>query len=85
VDGSVSSLVLVRIDIGTTIVRAVAFDGTEEVVDQGRRATGFEIPKPGWAETDMDGLSDVAARDLREMAAAVNGSLRSIRALSVCG
>ncbi|MEU8248042.1 FGGY-family carbohydrate kinase [Nonomuraea sp. NPDC048916] len=61
------------VDAGTTVVKAVGYDGTGAEVAIARRETGVSRPVPGWAEQDMGMVWDAVARTVRDVASQVEG------------
>lgn len=78
-------LVLVGIDIGTTVVKSVAFDDCGRIVASTRRPNGFQITRPGWAECDMQQLWFLVCEALTELTCLFPKGAESIRALGIRG
>ncbi len=62
---------ILGIDIGTTLVKSVAFDVHGKVLALARRPSGFDIPKPGWAECDMQVVWTKVCMSLQELTVAL--------------
>lgn len=57
---------VIGVDVGTTNVKAVAFDPSGRARADATTPTPTERPRPGWAEHDAEALWQAAARVLRE-------------------
>ncbi len=71
------------IDIGTSVTKAVLFDGAFHTVASAHRRTRVERPSAGWSETDPEVLWRNVIEICREITA-VHDS-REIAAIGVCG
>jgi erythritol kinase len=60
-------MVVISVDAGTSIVKAVAFadDGTEQAV--ARRSVPIGRPQPGWSEQDMHSVWQAVEETIREV------------------
>lgn len=58
---------LVGVDIGTTNVKAVAYDVEGRVLASAGRPQEVHRPRPGWAEYDPETMFEAAAASLREV------------------
>jgi len=67
--GGDGAAALIGIDVGTTNVKAVAFDLQGRVLASAARHNVALHPRPGWAEYDAEGLFAAAAATLREAVA----------------
>ena len=76
------SEVVVGVDVGTTLIKAAAFDQVGQVVALVQAATVCETPRPGWVEVKMEGLWRQVAAVLRELARRLGGG-RPIRAIGI--
>jgi sugar (pentulose or hexulose) kinase len=76
---------VIGIDVGTSVVKAVVFDDRGRVVDIARRDNDFAIPRPGWAECDMESVWGTVAATVREIVHRVPRARERIRAAGVCG
>ena len=61
------------VDVGTTLIKAGAFDRRGGVVALAQAATVCETPRPGWVEVEMEGLWRQVAAALRELAGRLGG------------
>lgn len=75
---------LLGIDIGTASSKAVLADAGGEILASGSRAHQMSLPRPGWAEMDVDGIwwADVVAL-CRELVPQAGG--RPIAGVAVSG
>ena len=76
------SEVVVGVDVGTTLIKAAAFDQVGQVVALVQAATASETPRPGWAEVEMEGLWRQVAAALRELAGRLGGG-HPVRAIGI--
>ena len=76
------SEVVVGVDVGTTLIKAAAFDQAGQVVALVQAATVCETPRPGWVEVEMEGLWRQVAAVLRELAGRLGGG-HPIRAIGI--
>ena len=76
------SEVVVGVDVGTTLIKAAAFDRRGRVVALAQAATVCETPRPGWVEVEMEGLWRQVAAVLRELAGRLGGG-HPIRAIGI--
>lgn len=79
VEGS-SSMVVVAVDAGTTMIKAVAFDDGGSELAAARQQTAVHHPRPGFAEQDMIGVWDAVAACIRSCVGQLD---RQIDALAV--
>jgi erythritol kinase (D-erythritol 1-phosphate-forming) len=56
------------LDVGTSLIKAVAFDDEGNELSVARQATDVLRPKPGFAEQDMGAVWDAVSATVREMA-----------------
>jgi sugar (pentulose or hexulose) kinase len=75
----------VGIDIGTTVVKTIAFDDEGRIVASTRRPNTFRITHSGWSECDMDHLWSTVCETLSELTGLLARSGASIRALGISG
>lgn len=80
-----SSAYLIGIDIGTSVVKSVAFDTKGNVISSARRENVHNSFGNGRAECDMDSIWELVKETLRELTASIPGSTDMIRAVSVTG
>ena len=76
------SEVVIGVDVGTTMVKAAAFDQVGRVAALVQAATVCETPRPGWVEVEMEGLWRQVAAALRELAGRLGGG-HPIRAIGI--
>lgn len=76
---------LVGVDVGTSVVKSVAFNDLGEVVAIARRGNSFDTPRPGWAECDMHAVWKLVTDALREVTAALPGGAQEVQAVGVSG
>ena len=74
--------VVVGVDVGTTLIKAAAFDQRGRVVARAQAATTCETPRPGWVELEMEGLWRQAAATLRALAERLGGGY-PVRAMGI--
>lgn len=77
--------VVVGIDVGTSVVKAVAFADDGSVVGLVRRPNSFTVPESRWAECDMDGVWMLVAECLRELTSLLPDGGASIIGIGVSG
>jgi sugar (pentulose or hexulose) kinase len=65
--------VIVGFDAGTSVVKAVAFDGGGGVLAVAARPTRTRVPAPGRAEQDLEEVVAAAGEVIREVATAAGG------------
>ncbi len=70
--------VLLGIDIGTTAVRAFAFNYQGKIVKESKIEVRVEHPKPSWAEQDPDELYDSTCKAIIDVAKAVGDRVKAI-------
>jgi len=77
--------VTVGIDVGTSVVKSVAFaeDGTAVAV--AKRNNSFDIPRPGWAECSMEAVWTKVQDVLQELVEQLPGGAAQVRAVGPCG
>lgn len=63
------------IDVGTSMIKSVAFDGDGREVALARQGTKVLRPAPGHAEQDMDEVWDAALHTLRTTAREIDGAV----------
>ena len=76
------SEVVVAVDVGTTLIKAAAFDQAGKVLAPVQAATVCQNPRPGWVEVEMEGLWRQVAAALRELTGRLGGG-HSIRAIGI--
>ena len=76
------SAVLVGVDVGTTLIKAAAFDQAGQVEALVQAATVCQTPRPGWVELEMEGLWRQVAAALRELAGRLGGG-HPVRAIGI--
>lgn len=76
--GRASPTLLVGLDVGTTNVKAAAYDDRGRVHAVAARRLPVHHPRPGWSEYDPEALFDTAATVLRSV-------MREVNATSVAG
>ena len=69
-------------DVGTTLIKAAAFDQGGRAVARAQAATACESPRPGWVEVDMEGLWRQVAATLRALTGRLGGA-RPVRAVGI--
>lgn len=69
---------VVGVDIGTTGVKVAAVDAAAVCHGRAEREYPTQSPRPGWSEQDPDEVAVATADAVREVAAGVRGSGRSI-------
>ena len=74
--------VVVGVDVGTTLIKAAAFDRSGRVVARAQAATACETPRPGWVEVNMEGLWRQVAGSLRALAGRLGGG-HAVRAMGI--
>ena len=74
--------VVVGVDVGTTRIKAAAFDAQGRVVARAEVATACETPRPGWAEVEMEGLWRQVAATLRALTGRLGGG-DPVRAIGI--
>ena len=77
--------VVVGIDLGTSVVKSVAFDRSGRPVAFARRPNTFGIPHPGWAECDMEVVWKLVRETLCELVQDLSAGPHSVPALGVTG
>jgi sugar (pentulose or hexulose) kinase len=78
-------MILVGIDVGTTILKSVAFDERGRLVAVAKRPSGFLIPRPNRAECDMERLWSLVGETLTELVDRLPPSAAPIRAVGLSG
>ena len=58
---------LIGLDIGTSAVKALLCDAAGQVVATATRQCELVHPRPGWAESDMDGLWEAVVGSIRQV------------------
>lgn len=76
------SEVVIGVDVGTTLIKAAAFDQAGQVVALVQAATVCKTPRPGWVEVEMEGLWRQVAASLRELTGRLGGGA-PIRAIGI--
>ncbi len=76
---------LLGIDLGTTLIKAVVFDENGNQVASNSQEVSVEYPKPGWAEQDPEALWDVTCRVVRECLSRNKIDPASISGISLTG
>jgi L-xylulokinase len=76
---------LLGIDAGQTVTKAVVFDASGHAVASGRVDTTVETPRPGWYERDMTLLWQDAAAAVAACLRAAGVPARRIAAIGLCG
>ena len=76
---------LLGIDLGTTLIKAVVFDENGNQVASNSQEVSVEYPKPGWAEQDPEALWDVTCRVVRECLTRNKIDPASISGISLTG
>ncbi len=79
---SAGSPLVVGVDIGSTVVKAVTFDRRGRALSAGARSTESILPQAGWVERDAEATWQAAAAALRD---AVAGLAERVAAVSVTG
>lgn len=74
--------VVVGVDVGTTLIKAAAFDRRGRVVARAQAATACETPRPGWVEVEMEGLWRQVAATLGALAGRLGGG-QPVRAIGI--
>src|ERR1700739_4992719 len=68
----------VCVDIGTSVIKAVAFDHDGKEVALARQETDVLRPVPGFSEQDMDSVWNATASTIREVVSKVTESVQLI-------
>jgi sugar (pentulose or hexulose) kinase len=77
---------ILAIDVGTTVAKAVVFDAGGAILGLARQPTPLSSPRPGWNEMDMDRLWDVVCAVSRAAVADVRGGVGAISLSGIsCG
>jgi xylulokinase len=76
---------LVGLDVGTTGCRAVVFDEDGTVLASASREYAVDMPRPGWAEHDIEQVWEFAIGSIRDALAAAGSSEVAAVGLSVHG
>lgn len=76
---------LVGVDVGTSVVKAVAFADDARVVAVARRPNTFASPQTNWAEFDMDDVWHLVTACIRELVWALPDAGAGICAIGVSG
>lgn len=76
---------LLGLDVGTSRIKAVVFDGAGVELASGQRTVVTETPHPGWAEQDMDAVWAAAADVIRHALGSLPAGPGSIEAIGVTG
>lgn len=58
---------IIGIDVGTSVIKAVAFDTEGRAVNAASRESGVQHPRPSWAEADMEAILEAVLHCLREL------------------
>jgi gluconokinase len=74
---------VMAVDIGTTGVRAVAFDPTGKQLHVEAADYPLHTPRPGWAEQDPQQVYELSTKCLREAAGWAKGEGRHVAALGI--
>ena len=74
--------VVVGVDVGTTLIKAAAFDQRGRAVAGAQAATACETPRSGWVEVEMEGLWRQVAATLRALAGRLGGG-HPVRAIGI--
>lgn len=75
--GSVPEVV-VCVDAGTTVIKAVAYDHDGVAVTSARRGTALSSPHPGWSEQDMAEVWDATVACIRDVTRRSGSRVRMI-------
>jgi gluconokinase len=70
--------ILLGIDIGTTAVRAFAFNYQGKIIKDSKIEVKVEHPQPSWAEQDPDELYTSTVKAVQEVASVVGEGVRAI-------
>jgi len=70
--------ILLGVDIGTTAVRALAFNARGRVVKEAKIEVGVEHPKPSWAEQNPDELYLSTVKAVQAVAKHVGGRVKAV-------
>ena len=73
---------VVGVDVGTTLIKAGAFDQRGRAVALAQAATACETPRPGWVEVEMEGLWRQVEATLRALAGRLGGGY-PVRAMGI--
>lgn len=76
--------VFIGIDLGSSSVKAVAFDDTGKVVAQGERRYEFDSPRDGWLEVHPERWWQLTSEVTRELVARLPNP-RDVRGIGVSG
>jgi len=78
-------VLVVGIDLGTSVVKSVAFDAEGHVAGMARQANAFEIPSPGYAQCSMEETWTLVRETLQELTHAIPNAAERIRAVGISG
>lgn len=73
-----SAKLLLGVDAGGTVTKAVAFDTDGHEVASGRASSGASTPHPGWVERDMAQAWEGCAEAIRRCLAGVAGRIAAV-------
>jgi xylulokinase len=77
-------LSLLGVDVGTTGVKAAAFDHAGQMLHRGYREYAIAAPQPGWAEWDPEALWQATTQVITEAAGGAQAAGDPVTALAVC-
>ena len=75
-------MIVVGVDAGTSVVKAVAFDDDGAEVAAAARPGAVAVPRPGWSEQDMLGTFDAIAEAITQV---VRASPEPVAAIALTG
>ena len=71
-------MITIAMDVGTSVVKCVAYSENGEELAITRRPTKVRRPRPGWAEQDMDEVWNAACATVRELLAIAGTDVRTL-------
>jgi xylulokinase len=76
---------LLGLDLGTTLIKAVIFDTNGRIIASSEREVEVIYPKPGWAEQDPEVLWNTTVLVIKEVLERCKDRISEIAALSLTG
>lgn len=76
---------LMGIDAGTSAVKTAIFDLDGNIISLSRRPVSIEIPRPGWAEQNMDSVWEAVRDTIREVLSKSRVSSSDIAGIGISG
>jgi xylulokinase len=78
--GDLCPQLLLGLDIGTTVIKAIVFDTEGNTISTSEKEIEVIYPKPGWAEQDPENLWKITVSVIREILEKIGN-----RAYEICG